>query len=635
MTTQRPVRRPVPLLASVACLVGTHCGQAAHADLWDAYYLNHLHYNYRVTFMTDLDQRRAGLPDNGDMYCVPTATMNLFTYAAQHGYPIGGLPPANYQSNAQHAYMTQWIDFTGDLMFTHPEDGTTCCVDLATWYLTLGSLLVHQTRYLSGNYLPGTAKMSQLGCQGWIVSFSYGKYQQVGTLSGYPIWSRYGGHEVTLSRSIRDGSYRYLTYRDPSNNSSLTTQDAAGSKVRYPFDLAGWYASAGLQTLAGIFYSNGNPRVIDSHVAIRPVFGLAFVNTGDAQGGGSIEVLDPVPFEGSEGALLPAVTISSALTVLDVIFHPDMTHGLVLAKSSILALPSRLRTLDLTTGALAIIQDSPEGLVRMDASGRNWIFAFDTDGTLFRLTAEGVADTSTTSIPQPSAVAVDDEDRAVWVLSVAERKLVKLHEDFSETLATIAIPTNVPMSGDAHLVFDPTSGIPWFRTDATPKIYGIGQAASGAPIVHVALLDGLGDLDALSISNDRLYATGDGIVKAFKPVLEGRGGPGWAPDDDSPFNGLPGGGRLAMLRSTSNYDPDIHGGPEWGNVPTAELDDDTPDVYDCVGDVNLDETVDAADLALLLGAWGTTGDLGDVNQDSTVDGADLAALLGAWGRCPR
>jgi hypothetical protein len=52
----------------------------------------------------------------------------------------------------------------------------------------------------------------------------------------------------------------------------------------------------------------------------------------------------------------------------------------------------------------------------------------------------------------------------------------------------------------------------------------------------------------------------------------------------------------------------------------------------CVGDLNGDSQVDAADLAILLGAWGTPN--ADLTGDGTTNGADLAVLLGAWGPCP-
>ncbi len=49
------------------------------------------------------------------------------------------------------------------------------------------------------------------------------------------------------------------------------------------------------------------------------------------------------------------------------------------------------------------------------------------------------------------------------------------------------------------------------------------------------------------------------------------------------------------------------------------------------GDMNGDGHVSGADLAMLLGAWGTVGENGlDLDGSGVVDGADLAILLGAW-----
>ncbi len=50
-------------------------------------------------------------------------------------------------------------------------------------------------------------------------------------------------------------------------------------------------------------------------------------------------------------------------------------------------------------------------------------------------------------------------------------------------------------------------------------------------------------------------------------------------------------------------------------------------------DFDANHQIDGADLAVLLGAWGTIGP-GDANGDGIVDAADLAILLGAWGPCP-
>jgi len=47
-------------------------------------------------------------------------------------------------------------------------------------------------------------------------------------------------------------------------------------------------------------------------------------------------------------------------------------------------------------------------------------------------------------------------------------------------------------------------------------------------------------------------------------------------------------------------------------------------------DLDGDGSVNASDLAILLGNWGGSG-AGDLNGDGSIDAADLAALLGAWG----
>ena len=62
--------------------------------------------------------------------------------------------------------------------------------------------------------------------------------------------------------------------------------------------------------------------------------------------------------------------------------------------------------------------------------------------------------------------------------------------------------------------------------------------------------------------------------------------------------------------------------------------DGIPDECACPTDFNGDGIVDAADLAQLLGSWGTCGGCeADFNGDGMVDAADLAQLLGGWGPC--
>ena len=52
---------------------------------------------------------------------------------------------------------------------------------------------------------------------------------------------------------------------------------------------------------------------------------------------------------------------------------------------------------------------------------------------------------------------------------------------------------------------------------------------------------------------------------------------------------------------------------------------------ECPGDFDGNGVRDAADLASLLGAWGTPA--GDLDGDADTDAADLSILLGGWGAC--
>ena len=77
-----------------------------------------------------------------------------------------------------------------------------------------------------------------------------------------------------------------------------------------------------------------------------------------------------------------------------------------------------------------------------------------------------------------------------------------------------------------------------------------------------------------------------------------------------------------------------------GRVDSCEIrsgtaaDDDADGMLDrcerAVGDADLDGDVDGADLALVLGAWGTGPSVFDLNGDGLVDGADLARVLANW-----
>jgi hypothetical protein len=66
-------------------------------------------------------------------------------------------------------------------------------------------------------------------------------------------------------------------------------------------------------------------------------------------------------------------------------------------------------------------------------------------------------------------------------------------------------------------------------------------------------------------------------------------------------------------------------------------DNGVPDECECIGDLDGNGSINAADLAGILNAWGpATGEnaAADLDGNGVVNAADLASLLNAWGLCP-
>ena len=55
----------------------------------------------------------------------------------------------------------------------------------------------------------------------------------------------------------------------------------------------------------------------------------------------------------------------------------------------------------------------------------------------------------------------------------------------------------------------------------------------------------------------------------------------------------------------------------------------------CPADFNYDLVVDGIDLAMLLGAWGSSESKFDLAETGVVGGDDLAEFLNDWGNCPQ
>lgn len=158
----------------------------------------------------------------------------------------------------------------------------------------------------------------------------------------------------------------------------------------------------------------------------------------------------------------------------------------------------------------------------------------------------------------------------------------------------------------------------------------VATPATGAANAPLAI----GSHSLLSVSDPNV------LVWALKPAEEGIDAGVivrlWNLSDASVTTSITATGfDVAEARRTSHIETDEEGVPVEANAIAAAFAPQQLRTYrllpgaSCLpADLNCDGEVGGADLAILLGAWGTNG--ADLDGDGAVGGADLAILLGAW-----
>ncbi|MFO0829468.1 MAG: hypothetical protein U0572_15125 [Phycisphaerales bacterium] len=140
-------------------------------------------------------------------------------------------------------------------------------------------------------------------------------------------------------------------------------------------------------------------------------------------------------------------------------------------------------------------------------------------------------------------------------------------------------------------------------------------------------------IDHLSQSADGFGFTTVVVRNAANVVLFS----GSVPISDLGGGGAPGGADFWGIVSTANDIASVTFDEQDDNAqfPDSNIGFDTLRFFptpSCHGasDIDGDGDVDAADLGVLLGAWGTAQCPADIDENGVVDAADLAVLLGDW-----
>lgn len=645
-----------PFRTLAACALGTliGTGSASMGEVMLANWTDEDHFYYYLKHMPDFDQKRCedqepdikGLPNDGKNYCVPTATTNVFSYIASHGFPH--IDPGlvwNPESDYHYDYFGEFIDDLGDDMDTDPWDGT----NYNDYYNEIRNRLscefVVKLYIADDDYAPSFKGLARSAINGHLVLVRYGYYDDNGVTSGgrYKV-DRTGGHLTTFMQGWGWEGTEILTVRDPATggNECYTQSD---------FSSRSWYCEErrirdehGEERVQCYLWEPGSTyndygdstRYLDGYISIIP---NRFYSWGPYDNGLRIMVLDESIFSNTA----PVVSASSYFDGWSVSeFHPRPTGlgGWALMKSS--EGVTKMAELDLDTNTLQPMELGNVASVpkrsAVDQFDRLWIvdgapgqqvrlqlidFPADTENLEFR--ALGSMDLQT----PPAAMAATKDGLCAFFPS--ERTFRWYSADRVngiEPIRSVALPEDFAFQGECRMDVDPTSGsIAFWSQDAPNKLLfmklgDIKGEFMGTSGIDSFQFDDQGNIGLLV----------DGSVRFLREDDQGQ----WVDMPDHPAQQSqlhPESTGFTMLRSSTNLPEELpadqydNAGLDYENSDTAM------EQVDCDTDINLDRKVDVNDLLIVIGEWGKERSPADVARDGIVDVMDLLAIFETWGSC--
>jgi len=609
--------------------------QRADADVEYAYYVNSGIWGFDISHMSDLDQVRAGLPGNGGSHCVPTASMNLFAYVANHGFPEVFPGPGYWQASSGPMYdeMTGNILLLGAVMGTTPEDGT----NGAGWETGMEAVLNGTgkfdiiNKWSGGSYSPKVREMAQQVALGGIVACAYGRYTVLGTIGGVPVLDRGGGHAVTMQKALANSTTSgVMWYRDPADSSDQFTQSPYGSR-EMPFVTGAYRLDWQPLTVLSMDRmvinpppSDGRLRIIDQYMAIRPKSGYAFQPSSN---GLSVIVAGISDFFIGQTIDIDLNTLGGPM--IDGIVNAEQTGVFVLVD------PDDGGTEELH--AVFPFEEEPRligELLRADhlaISPMGPVYA--ASGVALMCIDPNVLNPEPVQIPiphPPCDISFDPVSQQVALLS-PDGVLMMTAADLKGPVMETDIPDGVPLNAQSSMSVNPSDGTIWVITPGEDSMWGLTPVVGGPLLVEEVALEEIVRPQSIDVDDKgTLFVnTLDGLFC----VTQDKDG-NWIAKADELFGDLPPGTKFCASKSSSNFDPENHIGPSFRHLQPDELLRIGTFVPACPGDVVPDGVIDLADLNLVLETFGTGVEpqtAGDANGDGVVDLEDLNMVLSNFG----
>ena len=539
--------------------------------------------HYSICRVPDIDQVRkasafvGGLPNDGKMYCFPTAAMNWMAYIANHGYPAilpgpGEWGPESGPVQPQYQMMTNFLLQMGGVMDTDPTEGSFADdveIGMRLWLNSLfqGDFVVSSYQ-ASGFYSPLFIHMAKAAVDGALVIPQIGWYVPwsdappevkdalLNIFGSLPNgFYRDGGHGVTMVSARNDFQFQQIGLHDPArpNDGATSGQSTFTTDVYHVVDQADKFdgnfrAQSRIEDIASNAF-------IDGYFSIRAKYGL----TADQTTFHYIR-----PFSLNENGLPghPVVTSfpsSTGRNITDLAIHPERTTHPYLVEDD-----NTIWQLDVLTGQSSRFA-TVGNPIRLTFGGPeeylfvllpNHIVAFGTDG----------GQKARVLLKEPLIDIAYDIARQ-RVVGITERGDKVFLFDNSLALLDVVQLTAPLCGGNASAATDPGTGAIWLLCKGSPMltriVVGDGRAGERGVSVTQIGLEGALNPSAITLDDQGHFFVSDGGTLT-EYAGDGR------PAEGSRFSGMPAGQNVDILRSFSNFDPRTMSDIRFRNVLPAD-----------------------------------------------------------------
>jgi hypothetical protein len=605
----------------------------AYGDITKAEWNSDTDFTFAVSYMPDLDQKRAGLTCNGSMFCVPTATMNLFSYAAEWGFEDLNPGPGVWQGAIGYDLMSLWIATLGDNMNTSEGDepcddgtsGTAWLNATADWIEEFPISRYRIGKFPNGadTYCPTLSTAAEYAATGAIVNVVYGRYTvNPGSLV---LGGRTGGHDVTVTYAHADGpGVLELYVRDPADDDNLNSQsawaynifDVESKTVQQDWDENGTYHQTKV-TVINYDDEAEKIRLIDSIHMLRPWSGYSW----------STVQLNIGPVADDFGVASPSYEFKppQGFKIADVgQGFPVQTYFVLMSEGQV----AELVEVDPRTGVeekLTALSGATDLVV--GRRGELYVLA---GPELYRLNQKGeVLDV----YPLPGvfqAMAVRDTTDELVLLSTNQQQVIL----FDTQLAKVTYKGTafVPPSMDPSIAVRESDGVVGVvAPEYNDQVFGIRLDVQ--PIVDAVVIPGVDPTGIAFDDHEHLVVSSTtGKVQDFEPGNKDWWD--WNKPEKSWYANAKTLGAYRVSLGRTNYDPKVNAIDDI-EIPADEIEYHGEIVYECLADVNADGVLNILDFVKFQALWQDKDPIADCNADEAFNILDFVCYQNLFKKgCP-